>query len=277
MTTLPPNLSEPTDPSALRKRLQQLGLWGLLAHWPDIASEPWLGTLVSYEETERARRSLERRLRHATIGAFKPMADFDWQWPRKIDRAAVEELFSLQFATEGSNVVLYGENGIGKTMILKNLAHHALLSGLTVRCVTASEMLADLAAQESTAALSRRIARYTLPQLLCIDEVGYLSYDCRYADLLFEVVTRRYQAPRSIVLSTNKRFADWPQVFPNAGCVVTLVDRLLHRCECIDIDADSYRLKEAQERQAARLARRAAKRKSPSSKTGTAKRANITA
>ena len=94
-----------------------------------------------------------------------------------------------------------------------------------------------------------------------MDEVGYLSYDSRYADLLFEVVTRRYQAKKTIVLSTNKRFAEWPQVFPNAACVVTLVDRLLHRCECIDIDADSYRFKEAQERKAALAKTRANRHK----------------
>jgi DNA replication protein DnaC len=88
-----------------------------------------------------------------------------------------------------------------------------------------------------------------------------LSYDSRYADLLFEVVTRRYQTKKPIVLSTNKRFADWPQVFPNAACVVTLVDRLLHRCECIEIEAESYRLKEAQEREAARSKARATRRK----------------
>jgi len=267
MTSTTPQPPDGAETASLRKRVQILGLWGLLAHWPDIASQPWLNTLLDYEEKERAKRSLERRLHTATIGAFKPMADFDWSWPRAIDREAIEELFTLQFARDGHNVVLYGENGIGKTMILKNLAHHALLSGLTVRCVSTSEMLADLSAQHSTVSLSRRVARYAQPQLLCIDEVGYLSYDSRYADLLFEVVTRRYESPKSIVLTTNKRFNDWAQVFPNAACTVTLVDRLIHRCECIDIDADSYRLKEAKEREAARVQARAAKRKSPSSKT----------
>ena len=266
MTTLPPLPPDGTDPTSLRNRVQALGLWGLLAQWPNIASQAWLPTLLDCEEKERAKRSLERRLHTATIGAFKPMADFDWSWPRAIDREAIDELFSLQFARDGHNVVIYGENGIGKTMILKNLAHHALLSGLTVRCVSTSAMLADLSAQHSTVSLSRRVARYAQPQLLCIDEVGYLSYDSRYADLLFEVVTRRYEATKSIVLTTNKRFTDWPQVFPNAGCTVTLVDRLIHRCECIDIEADSYRFKEAQERKAARALARAAKRKSPSMK-----------
>ena len=117
-------------------------------------------------------------------------------------------------------------------------------------------MLADLAAQESSVALSRRFRRYTVPHLLCIDEVGYLSYDGRYADLLFEVVTRRYDAQKPVLLSTNKAFTEWGEVFPHAACVVTLVDRLIHRAEVIDIDAQSYRLKEAKELSAARSKQR---------------------
>jgi DNA replication protein DnaC len=106
-------------------------------------------------------------------------------------------------------------------------------------------MLADLAAQDSSMALARRFRRYTVPTLLCVDEVGYLSYDSRYADLLFEVVTRCYEAQKPVLLSTNKPFSEWSEVFPHAACVVTLVDRLIHRAEVIDIEAESYRLKEA--------------------------------
>jgi DNA replication protein DnaC len=91
---------------------------------------------------------------------------------------------------------------------------------------------------------------------LCIDEVGYLSYDARHADLLFEVVTRRYDKGKSIVLTTNKPFAEWPSVFPNAACVVTLVDRLIHRAELVVIEGESYRLREAQEQQQRRAAAR---------------------
>src|SRR5207344_2304949 len=126
-----------------------------------------------------------------------------------------------------------GPNGLGKSMLLKNLAHQAVLHGATSRFTLASDMLHDLAAQDSTTALARRLRRYTSPTLLAIDEVGYLSYDARYADLLFEVVTRRYEQQRSIVLTTNKPFGEWNQVFPNAACVVTLIDRLLHRAEII--------------------------------------------
>lgn len=261
MTTMAHEPALAADYNALARRLHSLGFWGLLANWAEVQHAPWLETLLSYEESERARRSLERRQRNARIGTFKLMADFDWSWPRQIDREAVEDTFTMQFIDEGSNIVLYGPNGVGKSMIQQNIAFQALLRGYSVRFTTASDMLADLAAQDSSSSLNRRVARYVQPSVLCIDEVGYLSYDNRYADLLFEVVSRRYQSRKPIVLSTNKRFAEWPQVFPNAACVVTLVDRLLHRCECIDIDAESYRFKEAQERQATRTKARATRRK----------------
>ena len=182
---------------------------------------------------------------------------------KKIDRQGIDELFGLGFLDDGVNAILVGPNGVGKTMILRNLAHHALVQGHTVRFTTASDMLADLAAQECSAALARRLRRYTLPRLLCIDEVGYLSYDNRYADLLFEVVTRRYDPHKSIVLSTNKAFAEWSEVFPHAACVVTLVDRLVHRSEIIEIEGDSYRLKEAKERAALKTASRRGKKSAP--------------
>ena len=170
------------------------------------------------------------------------MADFNWKWPKKIHRALVDDLFTLQFIDEGANVVLLGPNGTGKTMIAKNLAYQAVLRGHTARFTSASDMLNDLAAQQTSGALTRRLRRYCNPQLLIVDEVGYLSYDNRYADLFFEVVTRRYEE-RSVVLTTNKPFAEWAEVFPNAACVVTLVDRLVHRAESIQIQGDSYRLK----------------------------------
>lgn len=259
MTTADPTAAP--DPRELFGRVQRLGLFGLLASWNEIAAEPWIERLVTLEEQERKRRSLERRLKTARIGNFKPIADFDWTWPKRVDREALEDLFSLRFVEEGFNAVLLGPNGVGKTMILRNLAHQATLRGHTVRFTTASDMLADLAAQESSAALSRRLRRYCQPRLLCIDEVGYLSYNNRYADLLFEVVTRRYDQPRSILLSTNKPFAEWSQVFPHAACVVTLIDRLVHRAEIVDIEADSYRLKEAKERAAKKTAARGTKRR----------------
>jgi DNA replication protein DnaC len=117
-------------------------------------------------------------------------------------------------------------------------------------------MLGELAAMDSDAALRRRLRHYVNPDLLVIDEIGYLSYSNRHADLLFELVNRRYES-KSTIVTTNKAFADWGEVFPNAACVVSLIDRLVHHCEVIGIEGESYRLKDAQ----ARSAEMAAKRK----------------
>jgi DNA replication protein DnaC len=243
----PPNL----DLEAVRQRLRQLGLYGLLAQADTLMHEPWFNQVLDIEDAERARRSLQRRLDDARLGTFKPVADFDWTWPTKCDRPLVDELFSLAFVAEAANVVLIGSNGLGKTMLLKNLAYQAVMRGHTARFTLASDMLHDLAAQNTTAALTSRLRRYTTPTVLAIDEVGYLSYDARYADLFFEVVTRRY-LNRPILLTTNKVFGEWTQVFPNAGCVVTLIDRLMHRAEIVALEGESYRLKEAKERVASK-------------------------
>jgi len=245
----------------LLQRAGTLGLWGLEAHWDEISNQAWLPLLIGWEETERKQRSLDRRIRTSGIKRFNPMADFDWDWPEQIDRAQVEELFTFRFINETANVILVGPNGIGKSMIAKNLAHQALLLGHTVLFTTAAKMLGDLATKDTSAALQRRLHRYCRPGLLVVDEVGYLSYDNRHADLLFEVVTRRYHEKPTII-TTNKTFSEWSEVFPNAACVVTIIDRLVHNSEIIDIKGESYRLKEAKER-AEKRARNRATKKSP--------------
>ena len=254
-------MTTPTD-EALHTAVRRLGLHGLLARWQEVRQAEWLPLLIDYEQAERQQRSLARRLRYARLGSFKPLCDFDWRWPKKIDRMAIEELGALEFLAEAANVVLIGPNGIGKTMIAQHLAHRALLDGHRVRFTTASAMLNDLAAQDSAAALQRRLRHYCLPALLVVDELGYLSYDSRYADLLFEVVTRRYQQ-RSTIFTTNKPFSEWQQVFPNAACVVTIIDRLVHKAEILTIEGESYRLKEARERAAHKT--KARKQRAPTS------------
>jgi len=241
------------------ERAERLGLYGLLAHWEELAEEEWIEPLLSMEEEERARRSLERRVRSAKIGSFKPMCDFDWSWPRKIEREAVEDLFRFEFMNDAANVVLIGPNGVGKTTIAQNLAHQALLRGHTARFVSASMMLGDLTTQDGPIALARRLRRYVAPALLVVDEVGYLSYSSQHADLLFDIVNRR-NSDRSTVVTTNKPFGEWNEVFPNSSSVVALVDRLVHRSEIVEIDGESYRLKEATERKEVQRKRRAQKK-----------------
>jgi DNA replication protein DnaC len=161
--------------------------------------------------------------------------------------AAIESLLRLDFLREGGNAVLMGPNGVGKTTIARNIAHEAVRAGHTVLFTTAGAMLGDLAAQDGDLAFKRRLNRYVRPTLLAIDEVGYLSYSNRHADLLFQIVSRRYEQ-KSTLVTTNRPFAEWGEVFPNAACVVSLIDRLIHHAEIIAIDAESYRLKEARER-----------------------------
>lgn len=248
-------MTSPRDDDArLRARALELGLHGLLTCWDEVAHAPWLSTLLDLEERERKRRSLERRLDAAKIGAMKPLADFDWNHPGTIDRAHVSELFELGFLRESANVVFLGPNGVGKTMLAQNLAHHAVLHGYTARFTTASAMLGDLDAQDGALALRRRLHRYVRPALLVVDELGYLPYSNRYADLLFEVVTQRYmKAP--IVITTNRPFSEWAEVFHSATCVVTLLDRLCHRVEVVQIKGESWRFKESSERSARRRGR----------------------
>lgn len=257
MATRIPDGSAPQR-NGLRERAFRLGLHGLVSRWSELGEEAWVEELLAVEEGERARRSLERRVRNAKIGSFKPMADFDWSWPRKIDRVLVEDLFELEFLEEAANVVLVGPNGVGKTTVAQNLAHEALIRGFTVRFAPASAMLSDLSSQDGPAALERRLRRYLRPSLLAIDEVGYLSYNAHHADLLFDIVNRRNQ-DKSTIVTTNKSFTEWNEVFPNSSSVVALIDRLVHKAEIVEIDGDSYRLKEATERTQSRRKKRLAR------------------
>src|SRR3954468_15935127 len=244
-----------TDPSTLRARAAALHLHGLLAHWPEVATADWLAPLLDWEEQGLHRRSLERRLQPAHIGRFKPLCDFDWAWPKRCDRAAIDTLMTLEFLNDAANVVLVGPNGVGKSMIAQNIAHQALTRGHTVLLTSAGQLLGDLCALDSDSALRRRLRHYARPHLLVIDEVGYLSYSNRHADLMFELISRRYQN-KSTLVTTNRTFAEWRDVFPNAACVVSLVDRLVHRAEIVAIEGESYRAKEARERAVQRAKQR---------------------
>jgi DNA replication protein DnaC len=199
--------------------------------------------LVALERRERDARNLDTRTRSARLGNFKPLDGFDWNHPSRIDRDLYQELLELDFIKRGENVLLRGSSGLGKTVLAQNLALKALEKGHTVRFITLASALADLLKQESIPAFERRLRRYLHPDLLVIDELGYLPCDSRSADLLYNIVTRRHEA-RSTVITTNMSYKQWGTVFQGAACVVALVDRFSQHCHTLDIEGESWRQKE---------------------------------
>lgn len=236
---------------ALHQRAVRLKLYGLMAYWDELEASqiPLIERWIQWEEQERSQRGMQRRLRAARLSRFKPLADFDWKWPKKIDQNAISDLMSLEFIKTGSNAIFIGPNGVGKSTITQNIAYQAIIHGHSVLFTTAAQMLNELAAIDSDSALRRRLKHYAQPDLLVIDEVGYLSYGNRHADLLFEIINSRYEK-RATMITTNRPFSEWNDLFPNASCVVSMIDRLIHHAEIIEIQGDSYRKKEATERAA---------------------------
>lgn len=215
------------------------------AHKSRLSPAEFAEQLVTIELRERDARNLARRTKCATLGSFAPLDRFDWNHPRAIDRDLYEQLLSLQFLATGDNVLFRGQSGVGKTSLAQNLALHALQKGFTVQFCTLATALADLLKQESLPAVERRLRRFLAPDLLVLDEIGYLPCDARSADLFYTIVSRRHEK-RSTVVTTNLAFKQWNTVFPGAACVVALVDRFAQHCHVVDIDADSWRQRRPQ-------------------------------
>jgi DNA replication protein DnaC len=254
-----PTLKTTIPRNSLLAQLQQIGLRAVPTQLDDFLARAtkahWsphqiLEQLVQAEIAERSRRSLERRLRLSGLKRFKPMADFEWSWPTKIEREVIDRALTLDFVPEARNVILIGANGLGKTMIAQNICHAAVLAGYSVLFRSAAALLEELQRQTPEGRRSK-LRTYANVGVLFIDEVGYLSFDDKAADLLYEVVNRRYER-KPVILTTNRPFKEWNEVFPNATCIITLLDRLLHHADVTVIEGDSYRVRESEQETAAR-------------------------
>ncbi len=242
-----------STPALLGSHLDYLKLAFLQKHHLELAHQAaqqqwdhleYLRRLIEGEYTERRQRVIERRVKEARFPVIKTLEQFRWDWPKKINRLQVQDLFRLQFVEEKANVVLLGNVGLGKTHLATALGYAACQEGYSVRFADAISVINDLSAAQKRGLLKRQLRRYLRPDLLLLDELGYLPIDQHGADLLFQVISQRYERG-AMVLTTNKPFKQWASIFNNDGTIASAVlDRLLHHAETIVIEGASYRMKD---------------------------------
>jgi DNA replication protein DnaC len=206
--------------------------------------EDYLERLADGEAALRKDRSIKRRISQARFPVIKTLDQFNWTWPKKINRLQVQQLFRLQFIKQPANVIFLGGVGLGKTHLASALGYEACLKGYTVLFATAIDIINTLAAAKATGRMKQELKKYTRPALLILDELGFLPIDKSGADLLFQVISERYEQG-ALVITSNRAFKDWPEIFNNDSTLTSaILDRLLHHAETILIEGKSYRMKE---------------------------------
>jgi DNA replication protein DnaC len=181
----------------------------------------------------------------ARFPQVKTLEQFNWNWPKKINRMQVENLFRLNFIKQQGNVVFLGGVGLGKTHLATALGYQACLKGHSVLFVSAVDAINNLIAAQTTGRLKQELKKYQKPSVLCIDELGYLPIDKTGADMLFQIISKRYEHG-SVIITSNRAFKNWPKIFNNDATLTSaLLDRFLHHAETVLIEGDSYRMKDA--------------------------------
>jgi DNA replication protein DnaC len=227
--------------SYFREHHQALAQEAAQKNWTPL---DFLGRLVEGEALRRKDRATQRRLEAARFPVLKTLEQFNWSWPKKINRAQVQNLFRLTFLKDKANVVFLGSTGLGKTHLATALAYEACLAGHTVLFTTAIDIINSLAAAQAVHRLKAELRKYLSPGIVVIDELGYLPIDKTGADLLFQVFSQRYETGSTIVTS-NQAYKNWPKVFNNDATLTSAVlDRLLHHAETVVMEGRSYRMKD---------------------------------
>ena len=225
----------------IRKHFEPLAKEAAQAHWGHV---DYLAGLIEGEALDRQQRAIQRRIRQAHFPVIKTLESFQWTWPRKINRLQVQNLFRLKFVEDKANVIVLGGVGLGKTHLATALGYAACLKGYSVRFVTAVDVINTLAAAQNAGRLKQELNKYLKPTLVVLDEIGYLPIDKTGADLLFQIISKRYEQG-SIVLTSNRVFKKWPEIFNNDATLTSaLLDRLLHHAETVLIEGKSYRMKD---------------------------------
>jgi DNA replication protein DnaC len=248
-----PNPDTKATPDELHQQLAYLNLTFMQQHVEELvhlaAEKQWshlafLARLVEGEAALRQDRARARRIRQARFPVLKTLEQFDFTWPAKINRLSVQNLFRLKFIEDKANSILIGGVGLGKSHLAIALGYAACQEGFRVRFTTAIDIINTLSAADKAGRLVQEMKKYTRPDLLVCDELGYLPIDKRGADLLFQIISQRYERG-SIVLTTNKVFKHWPSIFNNDSTLTSaILDRILHHAETLVIEGKSYRMKD---------------------------------
>jgi len=225
----------------MRDNVEQLARRAAEAQWSHVE---FLTRLVGGEADQRQDRARQRRIKEARFPVLKTLDQFDFTWPTRINRPQVQDLFRLTFIADKAHAIFVGGVGLGKSHLAIALGHAACLAGFRVRFATAVDIVNSLCAAEKAGRFVAELKKYTRPELLIMDELGYLPIDKHGADLLFQIVSQRYERG-SIVLTTNKVFKHWPSIFNNDSTLASaLLDRLLHHAQTVVIEGRSHRMKD---------------------------------
>jgi DNA replication protein DnaC len=215
----------------------------------EAAREQWthlqyLSRLIEGESQQRHERCIARRIAAARFPVIKTLENFDWSWPRKINRAQIQNLFRLAFLKDNASVIFVGGVGTGKSHLALALGHAACLHNHSVLFTTAVEAINTLTAAQAQYRLKNELKKFLTPRVLVMDELGYLPIDKAGADLLFQIISGRYEKG-STLITTNQPYKKWPKVFNNDSTITAAVlDRLLHHAHTVVIDGKSYRTKD---------------------------------
>jgi len=209
--------------------------------WPYVK---YLAQLIELESNLRQARAIERKVKLARFPVLKTLQQFRWSWPKSINQLQVKDLFRLQFMKDHTNVILLGGVGLGKTHLATALGHHACLKGKQVLFTNTVDAINSLIVAQKSGRLKLELRKYLKPELLILDELGYLPIDKTGADLLFQIISGRYENG-STVITTNRAYKDWPEIFNNDSTLTSaLLDRLLHHAQTVVIEGKSYRMKD---------------------------------
>lgn len=233
--------------------LEYLRLPYVAAHHESLAQQAaeknwphgeYLQRLLEGECLQRQERALVRRVRDAHFPVLKTLDRFRWDWPTKLNEMQVKQIFRLGFVEKKTSVIFAGGCGLGKTHLGIALGYEACQRGHSVLFTTAVDALNNLVAAHAAQRLKAELKKYVTPTLLILDELGYLPLDKFGADLLFQIISQRYERG-SMVVTTNKPFKRWLEIFNNdAGITSAILDRLLHGAETVVVEGKSYRMKD---------------------------------